>query len=453
MSRKDSASSDEEVIREKGFPRFLVWKLKQSFPKRTPEEFEIEFEKFVNMDTPYKVYTDSQMTEVLDVVISTKQAPVIVDVNENDENAVDNMLEEVLKDWYVTWHGSLDEGLSVLRKFFSKQKKARVEDILQRPLSHLKFIKFVFEEVFVRKCLRVDVVKDRQRMDFAVHFASYVTDTFSGSSHQDDAENVLGNAILRYRKDWAQWLIGIIGPYISRYTEAFRVPEVPKEFLPYGENRGMQTVVTTMFLLAFIREHKYKACSDHTLNIQIWITNEDTTTVKLSSENNLSRKLNECPFNTFVLPVTISDKSNNANNHSNIILLQKDDMTIEHFEPHGSSNEFRQKYPQMYSQVEQLFQRLLPGWTYISPITFCPKIAVGPQEMEQRLRFGHKGYCAMWSLYYVVLRLLNPDKTREDTYEYMTTHPGILFDIRRFRCYVFDVAFEEIKNERRGLLR
>ena len=99
----------------------------------------------------------------------------------------------------------------------------------------------------------------------------------------------------------------------------------------------------------------------------------------------------------------------------------------------------------MYVQIEQLFQRLLPGWQYISPIMFCPKITMGPQDLEARLRFGEKGYCALWSLYYVALRLLNQDKSREETYEYMTTHPGIVFDIRRFRCYVFDVAFEEME--------
>ena len=83
------------------------------------------------------------------------------------------------------------------------------------------------------------------------------------------------------------------------------------------------------------------------------------------------------------------------------------------------------------------------------PTALCPNIFQlrGPQHAEHLSINNKTGYC-VWSLYYAVLRISNPDKSPEEAYVYLTTHPGIFFEIRRFRCYVLEVALAEFKQGR-----
>ena len=84
--------------------------------------------------------------------------------------------------------------------------------------------------------------------------------------------------------------------------------------------------------------------------MRIKIEDDDTTTVTIRNEDTLTDVLDSCPYYTFVLPVTILTKDDN---HANVMLLHSGYETIEHFEPHGPSNEFWQKYPLMYVEIKR----------------------------------------------------------------------------------------------------
>ena len=140
--------SDEEVIKEKGYQRFLVWKIKQSFPKRTEDDFEREFDTYIDMNTRYEIHSHAELSTVLKHVAASRHVPIVVDVVWR--NVVFDMMISVLKEWYVTWHGSFDDGLEILSTFFKTRTANKVQDLLQPLTGYLPeyppFLETVFEE-------------------------------------------------------------------------------------------------------------------------------------------------------------------------------------------------------------------------------------------------------------------------------------------------------------------
>lgn len=102
-------------------------------------------------------------------------------------------------------------------------------------------------------------------------------------------------------------------------------------------------------------------------------------------------------------PMEISSKV--GGDHANAILIDKQSMTAERFEPHGTSaysmfKDFR--YDDLDSLLYEYYASI--GITYRIPKTYCP--TKGPQNMEHR---GFEGYCATFSLWYVDMRLTYSD--------------------------------------------
>jgi hypothetical protein len=58
------------------------------------------------------------------------------------------------------------------------------------------------------------------------------------------------------------------------------------------------------------------------------------------------------------------------------------------------------------------------GYRYFSPISFCPKKSVQSIHGDAvNPLYQDKGYCTIWSLWYMDTRLLNPKKGRDETIE------------------------------------
>lgn len=108
--------------------------------------------------------------------------------------------------------------------------------------------------------------------------------------------------------------------------------------------------------------------------------------------------------------------------HNNILIVDKKNNTVEHFEPHGASyskissifnNENIIK--KLYIELKTTFGKI--GYTYLSPNQSCPLI--GPQMLEELVlcselmipQFKNKiGMCMIWSLFYAQLRLTYPER-------------------------------------------
>ena len=104
-------------------------------------------------------------------------------------------------------------------------------------------------------------------------------------------------------------------------------------------------------------------------------------------------------------------------NHMNAFVYDIHLQTLEVFEPHGSGSlSLGHEFPQeLYKAVYTVMRKYVPVKKLIRPQDYCP---IGPQTLDSNvssmfnammIRNKPLGYCAAWSLYYLDLRLSNPD--------------------------------------------
>ena len=116
--------------------------------------------------------------------------------------------------------------------------------------------------------------------------------------------------------------------------------------------------------------------------------------------------------------------------HSNIILFDRYTKEVELFEPHGSYlNDMINSQFKIDSVLEKFFKEHNNfGYTYIRNYNFCPEASVQTLQAksyniiandnsiteEYSNMFKDTGYCMLWTLWYVDMRLLNSELSREE---------------------------------------
>ena len=109
--------------------------------------------------------------------------------------------------------------------------------------------------------------------------------------------------------------------------------------------------------------------------------------------------------------------------HANIIIIDKDNKTIERFEPNGA-NEPR-NFPYNKKLLDNLlknkFEQLLSKFKYLEPKDYLPTIGFQMLEIinEDKCKIigDPNGYCAVWCVFYAKYRLENPN-VRQDKLVY-----------------------------------
>lgn len=105
--------------------------------------------------------------------------------------------------------------------------------------------------------------------------------------------------------------------------------------------------------------------------------------------------------------------------HYNMCIYDKTHKSFERFEPYGalSVGEF-----DLDSLIQMFFNEELPNVieTYNAPIDFCP--IFGFQKLQvienEPIDADPHGFCLAWSVWYVDLRLFNPNKTQKQIIEF-----------------------------------
>ena len=156
-------------------------------------------------------------------------------------------------------------------------------------------------------------------------------------------------------------------------------------------------------------------------------------------------------------------KSNSA--HFNSLLFDTKLKTIERFEPYTTFKE--SKYLNVVSKFDKKFIKLLKknlgDYSYIKPTGFCPKI--GFQQKEEQSLLSAKtirtlgnyeldndpgGFCGAWVLYFLNLKLENPDvdskKLLKNVYKYL------VLDHHSFRTFIRNYSSFIVK-ERNKILK
>jgi hypothetical protein len=96
--------------------------------------------------------------------------------------------------------------------------------------------------------------------------------------------------------------------------------------------------------------------------------------------------------------------------HANYLVYDRTMDTLERFEPHGS--QFRKKVEykaeELDRQLEQTFQIYFPKMKYLSPTNYLPRMGLqilDTFERKQKFIGDAGGFCAIWAVFWVHLRL------------------------------------------------
>jgi hypothetical protein len=144
--------------------------------------------------------------------------------------------------------------------------------------------------------------------------------------------------------------------------------------------------------------------------------------------------------------------------HANLILVDPIVKTFERFEPHGEfvndpQHHQNQKVDEIVNDLlENKFGKIyLPGYIYIPPSDYCPKI--GPQFYEEYTMTEAcknrliKGYCVLYSIMYAQWRMWFPYLPRSVLIEELVRFSNIPLFFARYITYINSTLAEKEKRE------
>jgi hypothetical protein len=164
--------------------------------------------------------------------------------------------------------------------------------------------------------------------------------------------------------------------------------------------------------------------------------------------------------------------------HANIILIDLKNNTAEYYEPHGeyssSGNKiFNNVIFSLQAKLAEIFNNY--GYNYLQPSMTCMDIEKIPKEIRDQYDYKvslfdglqgmevltersdlEKGYCKMWSILYINLRLeypdLNPRELNKAIFEIFKYHPETIVNFLRaysdnLSKYLIDIVFKKVLTE------
>ena len=110
-------------------------------------------------------------------------------------------------------------------------------------------------------------------------------------------------------------------------------------------------------------------------------------------------------------------------NHQNVILIDLKNKTYERFDPWGSMTSEQYEPEKLDKVLQEFFEEQLPGFRFITPHELCPTgksfqtiqsnvYEFSPdttEKIKKRYKTENIGFCVAWSMFYVYMRLKNPD--------------------------------------------
>jgi hypothetical protein len=126
----------------------------------------------------------------------------------------------------------------------------------------------------------------------------------------------------------------------------------------------------------------------------------------------LAEHVEDCEAPFVVLAVGLTDILGESG-HSNLIILDLENMTAERFEPSGYTMSIIDPKAHIDEDLNNVIQRYLPDYEYISAFDYCPYHGF-PGGLPAECPQNTSGYCVVVSTLYAHLRLLNPDYTRDE---------------------------------------
>lgn len=140
---------------------------------------------------------------------------------------------------------------------------------------------------------------------------------------------------------------------------------------------------------------------------------------KLYVTGEFKDNFNKCMLNNqkrfIIIPLGIELQEGS---HANYLIYDKQLKEMERFEPHGSSNPpgFNYHPNQLDNMLNMKINEIDKNIKYVPPSSFLPKIGFQIFDIieKNKKKIGDpKGFCALWSIWYVDFRLTYPDVNRK----------------------------------------
>jgi len=177
---------------------------------------------------------------------------------------------------------------------------------------------------------------------------------------------------------------------------------------------------------------------------------------KLYLVENFYDKINECKSKNIefiIIPLGIEMK---AGSHANYIIYDIKKKTVERFEPHGSATPPGLNYdPKILDELlESRFKAIDDDIKYFAPSDYEPKIGFQLMDIfeNNKKRIGDPGgFCALWAIWYVDMRLKYKDINCKDLIEILirsirTQNVSVKNMIRNYAKNIIELRDKIFKN-------
>jgi len=101
--------------------------------------------------------------------------------------------------------------------------------------------------------------------------------------------------------------------------------------------------------------------------------------------------------------------------HSNCLIYDTKTKELERFEPHGSVTFYNNKA--LDDAITNQLEPIVNFKKYYKPLDFCPSVNFQKMPSLKKIGVDPSGFCAYWTIWYMDMRLLNPDKPRNELIE------------------------------------
>lgn len=170
------------------------------------------------------------------------------------------------------------------------------------------------------------------------------------------------------------------------------------------------------------------------------VTGVRTKTPRLWLPEDFHKYLSKCKQRFIILNCGLySYNSNLENGHANALIMDTRHKVIERFDPSGRCN--------TCSNIDTLFEHAFPSWKVVNFQEYQGVVG-GVQKKAD----SYSGMCVTFSLYYTLLRLLNPDKGYKQIIKYMMSIENNIMRQQILRLNKFAINVLK-QHERHELLR
>jgi hypothetical protein len=138
-----------------------------------------------------------------------------------------------------------------------------------------------------------------------------------------------------------------------------------------------------------------------------WIQQKERLIVSHNIDRQILGHINNPKMNYVIIPIGILDE---PAGHANMLIIDKRNKLIEHFEPYGGIAYFiSHRFRNMETQLQEHFQKILPTYKYIFTIDFMPyegfQYVENISDHRVQSLTDPGGYCLTWSFWYADVRI------------------------------------------------